>query len=313
MSISPIFCVQDRSGTAAQLVLQGPTTEPIEVGDTGVYNGVDYKGAALALTFTVGAVNDAENICITTIKPDGTPGDVTLSNWPLSGHITWVTGGNVASSPDSTVVIRKYAANAYTTVQFFFDYHNSRGNLYPASPEDAVTRAIVMGSDYIDQRYRYRGVKLLQYIAQNGGIDPMFTYIDPWLSPMMTAGGVGYAGSPSLLQGAATSQHTQWPRQGVVDFNGDSVYGVPQVVMEAVCEAGIRVLNGGVLQPDYDPDLVGNGGIVQSLSTEVGPIKESRTFDTKLGIGFFPDFPQIKRMLSRAGVLMSGTGRTITR
>jgi hypothetical protein len=67
------------------------------------------------------------------------------------------------------------------------------------------------------------------------------------------------------------------------------------------------------LQPDYDPDLVGYGGIVSSLSVEVGPIKESRAFDTKLGIGFFPDIPQIRRMLSKAGILMAGGGRTILR
>ncbi len=91
------------------------------------------------------------------------------------------------------------------------------------------------------------------------------------------------------------------------------MYGIPQVVQEACAEAAIRVQNGIDLQPDYDPDLVGAGGIIASVTDKVGPIEESRTFDTKLGIGFFPDFPKIKRMLSKAGVLLAGGGRTITR
>lgn len=305
-----IFCVQDRTGTAAQLVLDGPTTSPIEVGDTGAYTGRDHSGTFVTLDFTVGAVNDAENICITTIT-NGSAGDITKSNWPMTGTITWLTGENMATSPDSTFVLRRHPANAYATLQTFFDYHDSRGNLYPASPSDAILRAIVQASDFIDQRYRYKGIKLLQYIAQSGGIDPMLTFIDPWLSPLFTSGGVGFVGSASVFAPSATSQKTQWPRQGVTDYSGDQVYGVPQVVQEATCEGAIRVLAGIQLQPDYDPDLVGNGGIVQSISDEVGPLKTSRTFDTKLGIGFFPDIPQIRRMLSKAGVLQAGGGRTI--
>lgn len=307
-----IFCVQDRTGTAAQLVLAAPPTEDVEVGDTGAYTGRDYKGDNITLDFTVGAVNDQQNICITTMTPTGGPGDVTKSNWPQNGAITWLTGANAASSPDSTVVTKRYHANAYITVDFFTDYHASRGNVFPASPVDPIRRSIVRASDYLNQRYRYKGTKLLQYLSSNIE-NAAAIFLDPWLSSF-AFGGVGFGiGGPRSFTPAHTSQNTEWPRCDVINYDGDNVYGIPQVIMEACAEAGVRDLNGTVLQPDYDPEIVANGGVVESTSTEVGPIKESRTFDTKLGLGFFPDIPQIRRMLSKAGVLRAGGGRTILR
>lgn len=312
--MSEIFCVQDRTGTAAQLVLNAAPTEEIEVGDTGVYTGRDWQGLSISLDFTVGAVNDQQNICITTMTPTGGSGDVSKSNWPREGTITWLTGANSASSPDSTVVDKKYAANAYITVEFFLDYHDSRGNTFPASPVDPIRRSIVKASDYLDQKFRYKGTKLLQYLSQSNNIDVASIYLDPWLSPFAFGGvGFGLGGSRGVFTPSHTSQHREWPRADVVDFNGDTVFGVPTVIMEACAEAAIRDLNGTVLQPDFDTDIVSNGGVIQSFSNEVGPIKESKTFDTKLGLGFFPDIPQIRRMLSKAGVLRAGGGRTITR
>lgn len=304
-----IFCVQDRTGTAAQLVLDGAPTEIVEVNDTGTYSGRDYKGDLLALDFTVGAVNDQENICITTKTALGAPGNVLKSNWPKAGTITWLTGANAISSPDSTVVLKRYAANAYISTEFFIDYHASRGNDIAESPLDPIRRSIVKGTDFLNQKYRYKGVKLLQYIG-NSNLDPVVLFIDPWLLSAMPGIGVG---SRTRFAPASTSQHTEWPRQGVVDYSGDSVYGVPQVIQEACAEAALRELNGTPLQPDYDPNLVSNGGIVSSYTDKVGPLEEARTYDTKLGIGFFPDIPQIRRMLSKAGVLLAGGGRTVIR
>lgn len=308
--MSEIFCVQDRTGTAAQLVLEAALPSLPDVGDTGTYTGRDYKGAIIALDFTVGAVNDASNICITTMTPTGGPGDVTKSNWPKSGVITWLTGENVNVSPD-TVVLKKHPANAYITPEFYIDYHASRGNNVAESPLDPIRYAIVKGTDYLNQKYRYKGLKLLQYLSSSA-LDPMLIYLDPWIIPAsLGSAGMGIPGRG--FAPAHTSQFTEWPRQGVVDFNGDSVYGVPQVIMEACAEAAIRVQNGTELQPDFDPDIAGGGGVIQSFTNKIGPIEESKTFDTKLGIGFFPDFPQIKRMLSKAGILAAGGGRTIIR
>lgn len=309
-----IFCVQDRTGTAAQFVLEDAPTDLIEVGDTGTYTGRDYKGTEVSLDFTVGAVNDQENICITTMTPEGGPGNVLKSNWPKTGTIAWLTGANSASSPDSTVVLKRYPANAYITTDFYIDYHNSRGNTIVESPLDPIRQCIVKATDYLNQKYRYKGIKLLQYLSSPIN-DPFILYIDPWLMPAaLGSAGLGIPGSRgSSFAPAFTSQYTEWPRQGVVDNNGDDVYGVPRVVMEACAIGAFKEATGTVLQPDYDPELVGNGGIVMSISEEVGPLKESRTFDTKLGIGFFPDIPQIRRMLGKAGVLNAGGGRTVIR
>lgn len=310
--MSEIFCVQDRTGTAAQLILDAPPTGTIEIADTGTYTGRDWEGESISLDFTVAAVNDQENICITTMTPNGASGDVLQSNWPKVGAITWLTGENSATSPDSTLVIRKHAANAYISEQFFFDYHQSRGNIFAESPLDPIRKAIIKSTDYLDQRFRYKGIKLLQYLT-SGNLDPMLIYIDPWLSPaFFGGGGVGIIGGG---RGGAshTSQYTAWPRQGVVDYNGDNVYGIPQVIMEACAEGAIRELNGTPLQPDYDSEVIANGAVVTSMSDEVGPLKTSRTFDTKLGLGFFPDIPQIRRMLSKAGILLAGGGRTVIR
>jgi hypothetical protein len=260
--MSEIFAVQDRTGTVAQLTIEAETSEIIEVGDTGVYTGRDWQGSTIALDFTVGAVNGALDFCITTMTPTGGPGDVTKSNWPKKGTITWLTGENAISSPNSTVVLKKHAANAFVDPDYFIDYHQSRGTAITESPIDPIQRAIVKGTDYLNQRYRYKGTKLLQYLGQNAS-DPFF--IDPWLTSTL-AFGVGFAGSRSMFMASSTSQYTEWPRQGVVDFNGDRVWGIPQVIKDACCEAAIRELNGKLLQPDYDPDLVGSGGIVESFT-----------------------------------------------
>lgn len=308
--MSEIFCVQDRTGTAAQLVLGVETTAPIDIGDTGVYSGRNWNGVATAYDFTVGQVNDALNFCITTMTPLGASGNVLQSNWPRAGTITWLTGDNALMSPNTTVVVNMHPANAYTDPDYFISYHLSRGNTVVESPIDPILHAIVQGSDYINQRYRYKGIKLLQYL-HTSNIDPRV--VDPWFA-FLNFGGAGFGSvgfGPSF--GDITSQYTEWPRQGVIDFNGDNVYGVPKVIKDACCEAAFREQNGTPLQPDYDSEVVTPGGIVLSAMDEIGPIKTSRTYDTKLGVGFFPEIPQIRRMLSKAGILLAGGGRTIIR
>jgi hypothetical protein len=312
--MTEVFCVQDRTGTSAQLTIAGPTTSPIEVTDTGTYSGDDWEGLDVGLAFTVARVNDTDNFCITTMTPEGASGNVLLSNWPKKGTITWLTGSNAVMSPNSTVVLAKYPANAYIDTDYFLTYHASRGNTVVASPLDPIRRAIVKGTDYINQRYRFKGIKLLQYLG-NSNLDPRV--VDPWFAFMTFGAGFGsFAGTPLGFGsdiGDVTSQFTEWPRQGAIDFNGDNVYGVPKIIQDAVCEAALRELNGTPLQPDYDPEVVTAGGVLQTVTDEVGPLKFTRTYDTKLGLSFFPSIPQINRMLSKAGILLAGGGRTIIR
>lgn len=310
-----VFCVQDRSGTAAQLTVEG-TNNPVVVGDQGVYTGYDFEGNAQSLDFTVGAVNDDYNFCITTITPDGKPGNWLNSAWPAKGFITWLSGDNILESPNETVVIARNVANAYIDADFLAQYNNSRGKFtYASSPNDEVWQAIVQATDYIDQRYRFKGIKLFQFLSDNPAFDQSIGFIDPWLASFGFLGGWPGNGPGTNMQGwfipASTFQHTQWPRQGVVDYSGDTVYGVPLPVQQACAELALRALNGVTLQADYDPTIVGNGGVLSSFTNEVGPIKQTRTYDTKLGLGFFPDFPQVKRILTSAGLIVAGGGRSI--
>lgn len=302
-----IFAVQDRTGTVAQLTLDRPASEPIEIGDTGTYTGVQpWTGTNVSFQFAVAVVNDTTNIVISTQKGN-VPGTVLQSGWPPNGSILWLTGGNVDSSPADSVVEAVNVANAYITEDFFWTYVNSRGKAPVVSYTDEVIRgAIVSATDYIDQKYRFKGIKLLQFLG-NADFDPMMPFIDPWLSPF------GFAQTDWSFIPSTTQQHTQWPRQGVIDFSGNSVYGVPLAVQQACAELTLRALAGVVLQPDYDPEVVTPGGVVSSVSDEIGPLKTSVTYDTKFGLGFFADFPQVTRILKSAGLIVAGGGMTIIR
>jgi hypothetical protein len=260
-----VFCVQNYNGTAAQFSL----------------------GAAPASAVAHFAVGTADLLGV---------------GFPKTGTITWVTGANATTTSAMTL---RHGANAYMTVAEFMSYHDSRGNTYAASPLDPIMFAIVKATDYLDQKYRFRGIKNLQKLG-NPIIDPTMAFLDPFLSPF----GIG---SIPFMAPATSSQSTEWPRQGAVDLNGDMIMGIPQVLKFACAELAFRSLSGTNLQPDYDPALVGAGGIMESHTVQVGPIRETNTYDTKLGIGFFAPFPQVDRMLSKAGLLLAGTGRTIIR
>ena len=73
------------------------------------------------------------------------------------------------------------------------------------------------------------------------------------------------------------------------------------------------MLAGTSLQPDYDPAVVTAGAVVASIRQTVGPITKEVTYDTKLGLSFFPTIPHIDRMLRNAGILVAGGGRSIIR
>ena len=303
-----VFAVQDRTGTVTQLTTSEPTPSDINVGDTGNYAGVQpWNGNEVSLAFTVCQVNDNNNIfCITTALPNNAgPGEVMQSGWPPTGTVTWLTGDN-ATSPNTVGIALIAPANAYITSTYFKAYEASRGNTYGTPTATQINQAIVEASDYIDQWYRFRGIKLLQFMGGADVLDPMLPFIDPWLSPF------GFTES-SLYVPSTTDQHTEWPRQGVVDYSGDNVYGVPIAVQNATCELTFRSLNGVTLQSDYDPTVVTQGAVYQSFTNEIGPLKQTKAMDARLGLGFFPSFPQVDRILRNAGLLVAAGGHRIIR
>lgn len=300
-----VFAVQDETGTVAQLTLQAsPLPDfPIAVGDVGLYAGTPDDGtnsfavpSFVSLAFVVSAVR--ENGYQFAVQTNNS----NMADWPPNGTITWQTGGNAT---DTSVVTEIDGANAYLTVLEFTKYHTSRGNAVPTVTDAVIQGAIVQATDYLDQKYRYSGIKRLQSLG-NAVIDANAAFLESWLTPY-TLNNVSYL-TPSV-----STQSTEWPRQGVVDFNGDTVNGIPKAVKAACAELAIRVLNGTKLQPDYDPNLVGNGGIASSITKKLGPLETVISYDTRTGLGFFASFPIVDRMLSRAGLLNSGGSRTVIR
>ncbi len=284
--IDPVFSVQDKTGTVQQVEIMDHPSGEIVAGDTGTYEGRD---------FTVSDTISQVQFSITTDNDQN-------ADFPETGTITWATGANAAATSE---VIAKEGANAYMTVEQFKAYHDARGNSYSASPIETIRYAIVKATDYLDQKYRYKGTKSV-HVVGSPLIDPNLAFIDPFLSPM----GVGVI---PYLSSATSSQTTEWPRQGVTDYNGNMILGIPKQIMWACAELANRNMNGTDLQPDYDSEVASGGAIVQSISEEVGPIKISRSFDTRMGLGFFATFPHIDRMLAKAGLLLAGGGRQVLR
>lgn len=303
--MTAIFSVQDETGTVTQLTIM-PSPSPaqhIRVGDTGLYAGFPDDGtssfqtpAFQSILFMVNQVLDDEHFSVSTINAN-------MADWPAFGQITWETGANLG---ENTTVVEIDGANAYITIEEFTKYHLARGNAVPvgATPQN-IQAAIVQGTDYLDQKYRFNGVKRLQSIGASV-MDSNATFLEAWLTPY-SLNGISY------LTPMTSKQSTEWPRQGVVDFNGDTVNGIPKAIKAACSELAIRVLNGVALQPDYDPGLVGAGGVVSSITKKVGPLETVTAYDTKLGLGFFASFPMVDRMLSKAGLLKAGGSRTVIR
>ena len=297
--MTAIFAVQDDSGTVSLLTIQDHMAYPVEVGDTGSYAGTAFDGTVngvlVDLPFIVSQVYGPNQFAVTTTN-------LFLADWPLGGAIRWATGEN---ANETSTVTEMDGANAYIDVTYFEKYMDSRGIPYVNSPIEPIQQAIVKGTDYLDQRYRFKGTKLIQRLG-DPGMSLDIGFITPWLTPQIF-------GQVPYLTPASTSQPTAWPRQGVVDNDGDTVNGIPRQIKMACAELASRVLNGTNLQPDYDPNVIAGGAVVASYSVEVGPIKESTSFDTKLGLGFFASFPQVDRMLARSGLLVAGGGRTVMR
>ena len=318
-----IFTVQDRTGSVVQLTpVSSPGSEnPVEVGDTGIYSGLQsWSGTTVSQPFTVNQLvenNENGDFGITTavgpinLLGEGSgPGTTLKSAWPDQGTVTWTGGANEGMTLDIAAITM---ANAYIYPDFLQQYVGARGNfVIPDSPPEAIQNAIVQASDYINQRYRYKGIKLLQFLS-NGAFDPSIGFIDPWLGEMGWLGGGPGTNFESWFTPSATAQALEWPRIGCIDNNGDTVFGIPLAIKYACAELAARALNGVVLQPDFDPNLVSNGGVVSSLSQEVGPIKVTKSYNIQIGLGFFATFPQVDRIIRSAGILVAGGGRSIIR
>jgi hypothetical protein len=299
-----VFSVQDETGTVYQFT--APADSPtlvVSVGDTGSYVGIPDEGtdgtvvpASVTDAFVVTQVLNGQQFSVNTLVQKA-------ATWPRTGTITWLTGAN---ANQTTLVTDIDPANAYIDTSFLTKYLNSRGLAIPGTSTTLnMQTAIVAATDYLDQKYRFRGVKLIQNLGSDV-TDANAVFLEPWLTPWGLNG-------MAILSPAITPQETQFPRQGCVDLSGDTVNGIPLTLKKACAELAWRALNGVTLQADFDTSLGGQGGVVSSVTKEIGPIKTVTAYDTKLGLGFFASFPQVDRMLSKAGLLISNAGRTVIR
>lgn len=300
--MTTVFSVQDETGTVYQLTTLASPSFAVSINDVGSYTGQPDDGtdgtvppANVTDQFQVVQVLDAEHFSVRTLIQSG-------ADWPRSGVVSWLTGANATHT---STIVEIDPANAYIDVAFLQKYFASRNITIPSATVLAMQGAIVAATDYLDQKYRFRGIKLVQRVGQDMS-DANAVFLEPWLTPYALNG-------LAILTPSTTPQQTQWPRQGVVDQNGDSVNGIPLTLKMACAELAIRVLSGTKLQPDFDTALGGQGGVVSSITKKIGPIETVTAYDTKLGLGFFASFPQIDRMLSKAGLLVSNGGRSVMR
>lgn len=305
LNIPTVFSVQDETGTVAQITLL-PSPSPsllIAVGDTGVYSGIPDDGTDLengaapaynSLPFIVCQVLDNEHFSVSTMNAN-------MADWPANGQITWTAGDNAG---DISYVYEIDGANAYINEAYFLKYCASRGYTVPANATVAqVQAAIVQGTDYLDHKYRFKGIKLLQSIGTSV-MDANSVFFQSWLTPYAVVG-------MNYLTPTTTTQTTEWPRQGAIDLNGDTVNGIPKQIQMACAELALRVLAGTVLQPDYDPNIVGAGGVMSTVTKKIGPLETTTSYDTKFGLGFFASFPIVDRLLKQ--LVHGGGGRSIMR
>lgn len=136
-------------------------------------------------------------------------------------------------------------------------YHLERGNAaWPVASAENREAALVRGSDYIDQRYRWQ--------LTSGRWQTMFP------------------GERTL----GRDQAREWPRTGAADYSGNPIAAdaIPIEVLHGTFEAALReLLSPGSLSPDFIP-----GG--QVIREKVGPV-EIGYAEPKLGPNMVPNRP----------------------
>lgn len=161
-------------------------------------------------------------------------------------------------------------ANAYGTLAEFKAYHDARGNSYTTT-DSLVEQAIIKATDYIDQRFRFLGVRL-------NGTDQTTMW------PRKAA-----ANESTLL----------------VDPDGNDIEGIVTALKNATAEYALRALSAALFQ---DAPAPSGGRAIDSLSQKVDIIEKSVTYSASASLGGFimPAYPAADLILARAGLIASG-------
>jgi hypothetical protein len=104
-------------------------------------------------------------------------------------------------------------------------------------------------------------------------------------------------------------QALAWPRINAIDVNG-ALHDdeVPEPVKKATAEYALRALERALLP---DPSTDDGGKFVTLKREKLGPLEEETRFSEALGRAFTQPFPSADRILSRSGLVVSNSNRTI--
>lgn len=159
-------------------------------------------------------------------------------------------------------------ANAYVSVSAFKSYHDDRGNSYAGQSDSNIEKAIVRATDFIDNRWRFKGTRL------------------------------------------EDAQTTEWPRSEVYDPYGALVEGIPDAIKRACSEYALRALTAALLVDRPSP----SGGLVVTRErNKVDVIEEEKEYETgsALGAAPLPSYPLADLIITKAGIIVTSSGRLI--
>lgn len=105
----------------------------------------------------------------------------------------------------------------------------------------------------------------------------------------------------------SATQALRFPRAYLYNDEGDLLEGIPAALKKATAEYALRALS-QVLAPD--PVFDDSNLLVSAIEEEVGPIREAKKFNAKLGIITLRPYPAADRLLQeflpRSGTAIRG-------
>lgn len=101
-----------------------------------------------------------------------------------------------------------------------------------------------------------------------------------------------------------STQTTEWPRNGAIDADRESVNGIPEEMKEACAEYAFLDLSGTTLMPTPTRDT--SGRAVKSQTKKVGPITKTVEFAGGGSNLSLPEIPVADQRLIRRGLVVRG-------
>lgn len=179
-------------------------------------------------------------------------------------------------------------ANAYHDLAFFKSYHDNRGVDYSAYTDQQLSGGIVRGTDFVDQRFNYRGVKLLSAQTTKWPRRAGSEILLPWWD-------INFL-SPITDTFDATGSYV-----ALVDPDNQAIVGIPLAIKQATAEYSLRALLFSLFQDMPAP--IG-GRWLQSESVKVDVIERSVNYvPAQMGGFAMPSYPAADLIISRAGLI----------